>query len=239
MNLLTWNCAMAFRKKYHHVLDFKPDVMVIQECEHKDKLPIQKLQDEHGLHQVIWYGKNPHKGIAVLAYGEVELSLMEEHDPQYEYVLPIKMKVHDQMINLFAIWAMPHSTRSKGYVGQVWGAINHYRSLLDHPSILVGDFNSHPIWDHKYPKGCHTDVVSFLKDKEILSTYHQSHGVSHGQETDPTFFLTKKLTKPYHLDYCFVSSSLMNIKTKVTVGSYDDWISKSDHMPVSIQHLDC
>lgn len=228
---------MAFRKKYHHVLPYAPDVMVIQECEHKDKLPVQELKKEHGLNDILWYGKNPHKGIAVLAFGEFSIELMDEHDPSFEYVLPIRLHYRRKAIHLFAIWAMPHKTRSKGYVGQVWGAVNHYSSLLDDPSILIGDFNSHPIWDHRYPKGCHTDVVHFLSEKNIRSTYHHHNSCSAGQESHPTFFLTKKIGKPYHLDYCFVSDELISGDTKVLVGNYKDWISYSDHMPMVISDV--
>ena len=236
MNLLTWNCAMAFRKKYDQILKHQPDLLVLQECEHKDKLPLDVLKD-HGMNDIIWFGNNPHKGVAVISFHDVKIELMEVHDSEYQYILPIQLIYQKQLIHLFAIWAMPHATRSKGYVGQVWQAIHHYAELLDAPSILVGDFNSHPIWDHKYPKGCHSDVVSYLADKNIHSTYHHYHKISHGQEPDPTFFLTKKKDKPYHLDYCFASASLISSQTTVTVGAYDTWISRSDHMPVIVSGL--
>lgn len=237
MNLLTWNCAMAFRKKYEHTLPFAPDVMVIQECEHKDKLPIEELREKYGLHQVVWYGKNRHKGIAVFAFGDYDIELMDEHDPAFEYVLPIRLSHKRKAIHLFAIWAMPHKTRSKGYVGQVWGAIHHYNALLKHPSILIGDFNSHPIWDHRYPKGCHSDVVGFLTQREIYSVYHSYNNIKSGNEKDPSFFLTKMEHKPYHLDYCFASQALITDKTSCTMGRYGDWISRSDHMPLVIEDL--
>ena len=35
------------------------------------------------------------------------------------------------------------------YIGQVWGAINYYKTILQENSILMGDFNSNRIWDGK------------------------------------------------------------------------------------------
>ncbi len=237
MNITTWNCAMAFRKKYQHVLTEDLDLLVLQECEHKDKLPLDIFRED-GMKDIIWYGKNPHKGVAIISFHDIQIELMEIHNPEFEYVLPVRLSKGGQAINLFAIWAMPHKSRSKGYVGQVWRAIHHYDELLAQPTLLVGDFNSHPIWDRKYPKGCHSDVVAFLAQRDIHSTYHQCNVVTSGEEPDPTFFLTKKKDKPYHLDYCFASSSMITAETTVTIGNYDQWISHSDHMPVMITNLE-
>ena len=38
MRLITWNCQGAFRKKVDVILTQKPDILVVQECEHPDKL---------------------------------------------------------------------------------------------------------------------------------------------------------------------------------------------------------
>ena len=40
--------------------------------------------------------------------------------------------------------------------------------------------------------------------KDIISLYHTIKSEDHGEEKDPTLYLLKKQTKPYHLDYCFV-----------------------------------
>ncbi len=38
MTLNSWNCHGDFRKKAIHFLENNPDILVIQECEHPDKL---------------------------------------------------------------------------------------------------------------------------------------------------------------------------------------------------------
>lgn len=51
---------MAFRKKAEFILTHKPDILIIVECEHPDKLlykgDIQKPTDS------LWFGKNQHNG---------------------------------------------------------------------------------------------------------------------------------------------------------------------------------
>ena len=86
--------------------------------------------------------------------------------------------------------------RQKRYIGQIWGAVNHYNKCLQTDSILIGDFNSNAIWDEIKRIGNHTDVVSFLAGKNIHSIYHKQFNCNHGEETDPTLFLQKNFVSP-------------------------------------------
>jgi len=233
MKLITWNCNMAFRKKFEKITALNPDLLILQECENRSKLEDHLKSLKYN--QIIWCGDHPHKGVGIISFNKLTIELNKKHNPEFQYVIPIKLKVGKRKINLFSIWAMPHKNeRSKDYVGQIWGAINFYEKELNEESILIGDFNSNAIWDKKNRIGNHSDVVSFLNDKNIYSLYHQKNKLAHGQEEHPTLFLLKQLKKPYHMDYCFASKSLYSKKTTVEVGVYNDWIKLSDHMPVVI-----
>lgn len=236
MKIISWNCNMAFRKKYLHVTSMNPDLLVIQECEHEQKL--KKALEGSGFNKIYWIGKNPNKGLGVISRNNIEIETMEIYNPEFEYVLPIKISTKKSTLNLFAIWAMPHeSDRKKDYVGQVWAAINYYKKLLDHTSILIGDFNSNAIWDKQGKEGNHSDVVEYLNKRDIKSLYHKEYKVAHGEELDPTIYLLKNLKKPYHLDYCFASANLIGGKTSIEVGKHKDWLKLSDHMPLIIEGL--
>ncbi len=237
MKIITWNCNMAFRKKYESIIDLKPDLIVIQECEHKTK--IKEAFKNIQYNQIIWYGENIHKGVAIISFNDIHIELNKNHDPRYKYVIPILLTVKNKKINLFAVWAMPNKNdKSKNYVGQVWGAISCYKKLLNEDSILVGDFNSNAFWDNKIKNGNHTDVVNYLSDKNISSVYHKLNNVDHGKESEPTFYLVKNIKKPYHLDYCFLSDGMFSSKTKISVGTYHDWIRLSDHTPIIIENVE-
>ncbi len=236
MKIITWNCNMAFRKKFEPIVEMQPDVLVLQECESKAKLA-EALQHT-AVNQIHWYGKNPHKGTAAISFKDTQIKVRKDHNPEFEFIVPYLLKKQDKQINLYNIWAMPHQTdRKKDYVGQIYGALNHYNKKLKKESILIGDFNSNAIWDNKNKIGNHADIVRILADYDIHSLYHQQHKIAHGQEPDPTIYLLKNKKKPYHLDYCFTSQSLLSPKTKISVEKYKNWIKLSDHMPVVIEHL--
>lgn len=228
---------MAFRKKYEYVTSLDPDLLVIQECEQKEKLA--EALEATDYNEIIWIGNNPHKGIGVISYKDYQIKKMPVYNKEFEYVLPIQLSKGEKVINLFAIWAMPHkSVRSKDYVGQVWGAINYYAESLDNDSILIGDFNSNAIWNKQRKEGNHSDVVNFLQEKNIKSLYHQMNNEEHGKEKTPTIYLLKNIKKPYHLDYCFASTNLINKKTNIEIGKPKEWLKLSDHMPLIIEELE-
>ena len=227
---------MAFRKKFESIISLEPDVLVLQECEGEAKLA--KALVDLPVNQIYWYGNNPHKGTAVISFRDAALTPRQDHDPEYEFIVPYTLRKDSKNIDLYNIWAMPHQTdRKKDYVGQIYGALQYYAENFQNESILIGDFNSNAIWDNKNKIGNHMDIVRILADHDIHSLYHQKHNIAHGAEPDPTLFLLKNRDKPYHMDYCFASQSLITKKTKIDVGVYKDWIKWSDHMPVVVDYL--
>ena len=164
-------------------MELAPDLLILQECESKDKL--EKVLEQYNCNQIICYGENPHKGIAAITFNDLAIEVDKNHDPEFQYILPLKLSQNQKQYNLFVIWAMPHkSVRKKDYVGQIYGAIHHYTAQLDQPSILIGDFNSNAIWDKKRKINNHSAVVTFLNNKNIISLYHHQYNINHGEEPD-------------------------------------------------------
>ena len=224
---------MAFRRKANLLLAHKPDIVIIPECEHPDKL---KFESGSPLPtDIFWFGNNQHKGLGVFSYSNYKFELNNIHDPRFRTILPLAVKNKRSRFNLFAVWANNPDDRGFQYVGQVWKAINFYSDLLnDERTILVGDFNSNTIWDKPSRKGNHTDVVELLKSKNIFSVYHQFHKQVQGKEKHPTWFMYRHRDKSYHLDYCFASTDLIEKLQNVQVGTYRDWTRYSDHKPLSV-----
>jgi len=224
---------MAYRKKAEFILKHQPDIVIIPECEHPDKLKfnngILKPTD------IFWYGTNPNKGLGVFSYSEYKFKLLPEHNPDFKIVLPIIVTGKKFDFTLFAIWANNPMDKKYQYVGQVWKAINYYVDLLKNKkTIIIGDFNSNTIWDKPRREGNHSTVVDFLKSKGIHSTYHKFYNQKQGQEKHQTLFMYRHEDKSYHIDYCFVSNDFIKKITKVEVGAHSDWSEYSDHTPLIV-----
>ena len=233
MKIITWNCNMAFRKKAELILAHKPDILVVQECECIEKL---KFSDNNQIpSDILWFGNNKHKGMAVLSYGGLKLKVLDEHNPALQMIVPILVTGGLQDLTLFAVWAFNPNDPDGRYVEQVWKAIHHYDGLLSPKNtILTGDFNSNTIWDRKRRAGNHSNVVKYLEEKGIHSVYHLRHKQIQGKEQHPTFYLYRHQDKPYHMDYCFVSEDLASRVSAVEVGEHAFWCQYSDHVPLIV-----
>lgn len=233
MKIITWNCNMAFRKKADIILAHKPDILVIPECEHPDKLKFNTgtIQPKN----VLWFGRNPNKGLGIFSYGNFTLKLRKTHKPELRMIVPITVKNEQLQFTLYAVWAYNPDDPDGTYVEQVWKALHHYdKHLKSGHTVLAGDFNSNTIWDRKYRQGNHSHVVKRLEEKGIHSTYHLYHKQIQGKEQHPTQYMYRHKDKPYHLDYCFVSKALADKLQSVEIGDYDFWTQHSDHVPVIV-----
>ncbi len=80
---------MAYRTKAEAILQFNPDLLIIPECEHPDKLVFVDGLTTHS--DILWYGQNANKGICIFAFGKYKLKLLEIHNPDIKVILPIEV----------------------------------------------------------------------------------------------------------------------------------------------------
>lgn len=224
---------MAFRKKADSILKHKPDILVVPECEHPDKLLFSV--DTPKPTDTLWFGKNPNKGLAIFSYSNFRFTVLDNHNQDLQKIIPIAVTDGQLDFILFAIWAYNPTDRDGKYIGQVWKALHYYSDLFaDTKTILIGDFNSNKIWDKRRRVGNHSDVVKHLEEKGILSVYHVYHKQDQGTEQHPTLYLHRRKYRPYHIDYCFASKDLLDRVSSVEIGDFDEWIKHSDHVPVVV-----
>jgi exonuclease III len=233
MKLITWNCQGGFRKKADIILMHRPDILVIQECEHPDKLLFSSTTRQPN--DFLWFGDNHHKGLGVFSYSNYKFQIINEHNSDLKIILPISVTGGELDFKLFAIWANNPQDKENRYIEQVWKAIKHYDQLLaaGH-TIITCDFNSNKIWDRKHRESNHSAVVEMLGNKKIYSVYHKFLSIEQGKEIHPTFFLQRNKKKSYHIDYCFASAEIYNKVQKLEIGTYENWITYSDHSPLII-----
>ena len=221
---------MAYRNKASQILKLNPDLVIIPECEHPDRL--KNLANPT---DIIWQGENINKGLGIFSYNDYRIKLLEIHDPTVRNILPISVTKGSINFSLLAVWAYNPLDRDYNYIGQVWKAINLYEKLLKNQDvIIVGDFNSNVFWDKLKRKTNHSMVVQKLAELNIFSTYHIHESLEQGKERHPTFFMYHHEDKPYHIDYCFASSGFLKNLQSFEIGAYQEWHKYSDHSPIIV-----
>ncbi|MFL5741484.1 MAG: endonuclease/exonuclease/phosphatase family protein [Flavisolibacter sp.] len=233
MKIISWNCNMAFRKKAGIILTHKPDILVVPECEHPNKLVFKS--DTPKPTDILWFGDNLNKGLGIFSYCNYRFRVLDVYNDRFKIVIPIAVSGGKFEFTLFAIWANNPLDRDGQYITQVWKAINHYDLLLTGSrTILAGDFNSNTIWDKPRREGNHSTVVKRLEEKGIYSVYHKHFHQTQGIEQDPTLYMYRHQDKPYHIDYCFASEDLLECLNRVEVGEFEFWNKYSDHVPLIV-----
>jgi hypothetical protein len=221
---------MAYRKKAAAILHGNPDIAIIPECEHPDKLNFPagvRLPTDS-----FWAGVNKNKGIGIFSYGDYRFSLHKRYKPDFRNIVPLVVTGGKIDFTLFAIWANNPLDKGYEYIGQVWKALRYYEDLLrPEKTILAGDFNSNTIWDKPRREGNHSSIVALLETKKIYSSYHVFHKQQPGQEKHNTLFMYRKEDKGYHIDYCFASRDFLKKLVEVKIGEHKDWSGHSDHSP--------
>lgn len=229
MKIVSWNCNGALRKKFQQLAAFDADVYVVQECENprQSKDSQYKAWAENSL----WVGNSPHKGLGVFSR-KVDLAKLDWESNGLELFLPCSI---NNRIKLLAVWTRQANSPTFAYIGQAWKYLQaHKAKLTEENTLLVGDFNSNACWDKWDRWWNHSDVVKELSEIGIHSTFHFCHQEQHGSESQPTFFMYRKVDKPYHIDYAFASSSILK-SSRIEIGKADQWLEFSDHMPIMLE----
>ena len=234
MKIVTWNCKGAYRKKHSRLIEsFDPDIWIIQECEHPDK-----LKEEKGFvppENVVWYGDNLNRGVSIFSKPGISLKIEETHNSNFRYIIPVKVSGKYEL-NLFAIWAMNDTVNKKQrYIGQVFSSLEYYKHLLNNRTIFAGDFN----WNVSFKAtgrlaGDLNDVIKYLREIDIKSAYHSIYKEEFGEESQPTLYFRRKYESPFHIDYIFLSQNLCP-NGNMAVGKWADWYLLSDHMPIWLE----
>jgi exodeoxyribonuclease III len=236
MRIVTWNCNMAFDRKYEALLRLRPDIAVVQECAKPDilfsKAPVFTPSTFD------WVGHADHKGMAVFAFGDYGLSRRSEYDPAIRHVLPLAVTgPHD--FNLLAVWAFMDGKYMTGRhdPGPLNNACERYHGhLRSGDAMMAGDFNNHPKWDKPGHARNFAALTERLLHFGLESAYHRTAGLEHGHEALPThYWRDRKEDSPFncHIDYAFVPQRLLN-GARVEIGSYAEWCGNglSDHVPL-------
>jgi len=223
MRIVTWNCNLLLSKKLDKLLELKPDVAVVQECE----------KELCGLPNGVsyqWFGNDPRKGLGVLNFGG-PIEIDRSFNNSWTYFLP----VNANGFKILAVWAFNHRAdkfgeNSDGYPLSVLPQLDPW--LTRSNTLILGDFNNSVVWDKPRGTNNFTDIASSLAQKGFRSAYHEYAGEGYGKESKSTFYHTKNQEKPYHIDYCFYPEAIDLVN--VQISAFKDWVDHSDHAPLIV-----
>ena len=237
MKIITWNCNGALRNKFEHLQSLDADIYIVQECENPIEIQHEKFNAWSKNH--LWIGDTKNKGLGVFASKDIKLSTLnwsnEFKDHTVKHFLPCCI---NDNFNLLAVWTHQNNSPNFGYIGQFWKYLQVNKQNFTN-TIIAGDFNSNVFWDEWDRWWNHSDVIRELEEVGIESWYHKYTGEIQGKEIRPTFYMNRKLERPYHIDYIFGSKDLTDKLKTVEVGDFENWIKLSDHLPlISVVHLD-
>lgn len=236
MRIITWNCNQSFKNKINLILSYEPDILIIQESENFEQVDLDNLKSNPT--QYFWCGDNARKGMSVFNFStthtlkELECNLLNNN----RWVMPFKLEGDTFNFNLFAVWAMNQRGGNKviNKVRPIYRTFQEFSNLLPDPSVIVGDFNNHTVWDNKYKThlGSFSDLLTMFKDYQIYSSYHEHNNIAFGAEEQHTLSFRKNLSTSYHIDYCFCSKVLLDNLKGIIIEKREDWIKLSDHVPL-------
>lgn len=216
----------------------RPDVAVVPECANELILRA-KSDDDPPWSSMVWLGSRPHKGLGVFGFGPWSVRLAECYDSRLEWIAPVEVSGPSNF-RLLAVWAMNKRSgnRHPGHdlATPVSNALSEYRDwTASGPLVVAGDLNDSVVWDKpRKAKKNHAATIDTLRDRDLVSAYHQRFGEEQGEESRPTMFWRNRTPEGprFHVDYVFAPATSRIID--VAVGTHPSWGDLSDHMPITV-----
>ena len=233
MKIISWNCKMRFRDDIDRVCDLKPDLLIIPESEKINLIGRFKLES-NGVSDSCWVGDNPNKGLAIFTFNNFKIKLFRDYVDKYKYILPVTIIKDSISYKVIAVWAK--KTGKIKYTQQLISALREYENFINNGNIIIcGDFNSNLYWKRSGIDNNHQEILNILDSKKIYSSYHNYYKEKQGRESKATYYHYHKKDRPFHIDFCFLSESLLAKVKNIKILKYDDWINSSDHVPIIVQ----
>lgn len=237
MKIISWNCNGAFRKKFKFLFEYHPDVLVVSESEsphflkeHCEGIPCSSH---------VWDGDRVFCGLSIFTFNDYHAEIPDFYNREFKLVLPVMVSNGKESFLLIAVWAKAGDSSKYSYVFQAYRAMCYYEKYFKYNTVIIGDFNSNAIWNHRRHCGVnHELLVQRLNHDEFDSVYHLVRNEEQGKESQSTLFFRRNKDLAYHIDYAFLHRNMIPQVADFQVGQYSDWGGISDHMPLFLNLRD-
>lgn len=229
MRIVTWNCRIGgFRDKAKYIAPLRPDVLAVQEVSHRDEVLFfagesqPTFRDRRAVPGLS-------RGVGVYSYTETKLTPVESGEPLYGFHL-YEAERGDLRFQVAAVWTSYTKAKETRYM-QAHDGVRRYADWIGNkPTVILGDFNS----NGSFASGNWWRLLDLMQPFGLVSAYHECFSEPFGEETQPTHFFRGKEEATFHLDYVFLPETWAQRITSVEVGSYEDWHTVSDHVPLIV-----
>lgn len=232
MKIITWNCNKKFRTKAALIAPYKPDIVVIQECENLNKYPIEGDTKPTN----IYHYANVNIGIGVVSYTGLGFTPSFTDDTYKAMEMGLCGTISGATpLQIVGVWTGPSKDISNHYIYSIIKFLEKYHDWIAATNtIILGDFNSNLSYDKKIKKP-HQTMIDLMKALNMVSVYHEYFKEKQGLETCMTHYHHKKESSPFHLDYIYIPEKLYRNVISFEVGSYETWHKHSDHVPLILE----
>ena len=222
IKIISWNCNGKFREKFKSIIEEQADIYVIQECEDPSQTKDEDYIEFAG-ENYFWTGNLHYKGLGIFAGEDIKLEKLDYDNEDLNNFLAVRV---NDSFNLLGVWAMPD------YVEMIHDYFDEFEELFNDNLIMCGDFNSNVIWDNQHKDKNHTELNKKLKNNNLVSVYHNLNDEELGMEKSATFYQTRHLNQPFHIDYVYAGESAVE---KLDILDQYKWITLSDHLPLMFE----
>ena len=110
--------------------------------------------------------------------------------------------------------------------------LDRFGDFLAQPQVaMVGDLNTSS--RVRSQARSHPEFVARAGALGLTSLYHYQTQESHGEESQATYRHRGSDQDTFHIDYCFLSASLLQ-GARIRVVNDPDWAKVSDHYPIVV-----
>jgi len=231
VRIVCWNLRGGTDAKWDLVRGLRPDVAVLPESARAPRRAEGSLLEPAPSWH--WVGRNPQKGLAVATFG-IESAVVDA-EPGGRWSVAARAG----SLLVLGVWSCPSDGR---YALEVQRALEAHARRLDAGGdvIVAGDFNVAARQGSDRSRAAVPVLFNRLRRLGLHSAYHSVRHEPYGAESAATYYHHRNPARPFHIDFCFISPSLLERVHHVEVGTFDDWVAPghSDHVPLVIELAD-